>query len=82
MIAQGECARRAPLATTGPVMPRPGVRSHSTLTSLRHYVRARGLKAAGMDWTEVLGKLARKPRASTALLAEYLVRLFPTGSHS
>ena len=31
--------------------------------SLRHYVRARELKAAGMDWTEVLAAEVENPRA-------------------
>ena len=31
--------------------------------SLRHYVRAKELKAAGMDWTEVLASEAENPRA-------------------
>jgi len=34
--------------------------------SLRHYVRARELKAAGMDWTEVLADEADNPRARLA----------------
>jgi hypothetical protein len=34
--------------------------------SLRHYVRARELKAAGMDWTEVLAADAENPRARLA----------------
>ena len=34
--------------------------------SLRHYVRARELKAAGMDWTEVLAHDADNPRARLA----------------
>jgi hypothetical protein len=34
--------------------------------SLRHYVRARELKAAGMDWTEVLTADAESPRARLA----------------
>lgn len=34
--------------------------------SLRHYVRARELKAAGMDWTEVLANEAENPRARLA----------------
>ena len=34
--------------------------------SLRHYVRARELKAAGMDWTEVLADAADNPRARLA----------------
>jgi len=34
--------------------------------SLRHYVRARELKAAGMDWTEVLAAAAENPRARLA----------------
>ncbi len=34
--------------------------------SLRHYVRARGLKAAGMDWTEVLAAEDENPRARLA----------------
>jgi len=34
--------------------------------SLRHYVRARELKAAGMDWTEVLAVEAENPRARLA----------------
>jgi hypothetical protein len=34
--------------------------------SLRHYVRARELKAAGMDWTEVLASEAENPRARLA----------------
>src|SRR3954447_16411628 len=38
--------------------------------SLRHYVRARELKAAGMDWTEVLAGEAENPRAR--LVAELL----------
>jgi hypothetical protein len=38
--------------------------------SLRHYVRARELKAAGMDWTEVLAAKAENPRAR--LVAELL----------
>jgi hypothetical protein len=38
--------------------------------SLRHYVRARELKAAGMDWTEVLAAEAENPRAR--LVAELL----------
>lgn len=32
--------------------------------SLRHYVRARELKAAGMDWTEVLATEAENPQRS------------------
>ncbi|MBV8316026.1 MAG: hypothetical protein JOZ53_13875 [Planctomycetaceae bacterium] len=35
--------------------------------SLRHYVRARELKAAGMDWTEVLAAEAENPRARLAV---------------
>jgi hypothetical protein len=31
--------------------------------SLRHYVRAKELKAAGMDWTEVLAAEGENPRA-------------------
>ena len=31
--------------------------------SLRHYVRAKELKAAGMDWTEVLAAEEENPRA-------------------
>jgi hypothetical protein len=38
--------------------------------SLRHYVRARELKAAGMDWTEVLAGEAENRRAR--LVAELL----------
>ena len=40
--------------------------------SLRHYVRARELKAAGMDWTEVLAAEVENPRArlAAALLAD------------
>ena len=38
--------------------------------SLRHYVRAKELKAAGMDWTEVLAEEAENPRAR--LTAELL----------
>jgi hypothetical protein len=38
--------------------------------SLRHYVRAKELKAAGMDWTEVLAAEAENPRAR--LVAELL----------
>src|SRR5262249_20768815 len=34
--------------------------------SLRHYVRARELKAAGMDWTEVLADAAENARARLA----------------
>jgi hypothetical protein len=34
--------------------------------SFRHYVRARELKAAGMDWTEVLAEGADNPRARLA----------------
>ena len=34
--------------------------------SLRHYVRARELKAAGMGWTEVLAAEAENPRARLA----------------
>lgn len=34
--------------------------------SLRHYVRAKELKAAGMDWTEVLAAAAENPRARLA----------------
>ena len=34
--------------------------------SLRHYVRARELKAAGMDWTEVLAGQDENPRARLA----------------
>jgi hypothetical protein len=34
--------------------------------SLRHYVRARELKAAGMDWTEVLASEDENPRARLA----------------
>ena len=34
--------------------------------SLRHYVRARELKAAGMDWTEVLAAEAENQRARIA----------------
>jgi hypothetical protein len=34
--------------------------------SLRHYVRARELKAAGMDWTDVLAAEAENPRARLA----------------
>src|SRR5262249_55420310 len=34
--------------------------------SLRLYVRARELKAAGMDWTEVLAEQAENPRARLA----------------
>jgi hypothetical protein len=34
--------------------------------SLRHYVRARELKAAGMDWTEVLSAEDENPRARLA----------------
>ena len=39
--------------------------------SLRHYVRAREFKAAGMDWTEVLAAEEENPRARlvTELLA-------------
>jgi hypothetical protein len=33
---------------------------------LRHYVRARELKAAGMDWTEALAAKAENPRARLA----------------
>ena len=38
--------------------------------SLRHYVRAKELKAAGMDWTEVLAAEGENPRAR--LVAELL----------
>jgi hypothetical protein len=38
--------------------------------SLRHYVRAKELKAAGMDWTEVLAAEVENPRAR--LVAELL----------
>jgi CubicO group peptidase (beta-lactamase class C family) len=38
--------------------------------SLRHYVRAKELKAAGMDWTAVLAAEAENPRAR--LVAELL----------
>ena len=34
--------------------------------SLRHYVRAKELKAAGMDWTEVLADGTENPRARLA----------------
>ena len=34
--------------------------------SLRHYVRAKELKAAGMDWTEVLAAEEENPRARLA----------------
>src|SRR5262249_35721841 len=34
--------------------------------SLRHYVRAKELKAAKMDWTEVLASEAENPRARLA----------------
>lgn len=34
--------------------------------SLRHYVRAKELKAAGMDWTEILAAEAENPRARLA----------------
>ena len=34
--------------------------------SLRHYVRAKELKAAGMDWTEVLATEDENPRARLA----------------
>ena len=34
--------------------------------SLRHYVRAKELKAAGMDWTEVLAAEDENPRARLA----------------
>jgi hypothetical protein len=34
--------------------------------SMRHYVRARELKAAGMDWTEVLADATENPRARLA----------------
>ena len=34
--------------------------------SLRHYVRARELKAAGMDWTEMLAAEDENPRARLA----------------
>jgi hypothetical protein len=34
--------------------------------SLRHYVRAKELKAAGMDWTEVLASEGENPRARLA----------------
>jgi hypothetical protein len=34
--------------------------------SLRHYVRVKELKAAGMDWTEVLATEAENPRARLA----------------
>src|SRR5207344_3036142 len=34
--------------------------------SLRHYVRAKELKAAGMDWTEVLADEAENRRARLA----------------
>src|SRR5271166_4611335 len=34
--------------------------------SLRHYVRARELKAAGIDWTDVLAVEAENPRARLA----------------
>ena len=34
--------------------------------SLRHYVRAKELKAAGMDWTDVLAAEAENPRARLA----------------
>jgi hypothetical protein len=34
--------------------------------SLRHYVRAKELKAAGMDWTEVLAVEDENPRARLA----------------
>jgi hypothetical protein len=39
--------------------------------SLRHYVRARELKAAGMDWTEILaeGDDNRRARLASELLA-------------
>lgn len=35
-------------------------------SSLRHYVRAREFKAAGMDWTEVLAAENENPRARLA----------------
>ena len=40
--------------------------------SLRHYVRAKELKAAGLDWTEVLAGEVENPRArlAAALLAD------------
>ena len=44
--------------------------------SLRHYVRAKELKAAGMDWTEVLASEAENPRARLA--AELLASTPPT----
>ena len=39
--------------------------------SLRHYVRAKELKAAGMDWTEVLAEEVenRRARLATEILA-------------
>ena len=44
--------------------------------SMRHYVRARELKAAGMDWTEVLAAEAENKRARLAaeLLASARLR--------
>ena len=35
--------------------------------SLRHYVRAKELKAAGMDWTEVLAAEEENPRLGSSL---------------
>ena len=36
--------------------------------SLRHYVRAKELKAAGMDWTEVLAAEEREPASAARRL--------------
>jgi len=45
---------------------------------MRHYVRARELKAAGMDWAEVLAAQAEYPRARLA--AELLASAAYDGS--
>lgn len=48
-------------------MPRPrSVIPFPRHPSLRHYVRARELKAAGMDWTEVLAAEVGNRRARLA----------------
>ena len=50
--------------------------------SMRHYVRARELKAAGMDWTEVLAAEAenKRERLAAELLASAATAAPPSGS--
>ena len=64
---RGARARRGHGSTTAEIYDWFAANLHRVREpSLRHYVRARELKAAGMDWTEVLAAEAENKRARLA----------------